>query len=207
MAARRCFWSPSPGFYCFWVGGTRLNLVHALSRAHGCCPCCSASGFQSKAQSIWKGSAILWLEKLLCFWWWNSLFSIWTFSYSVSFIHKVPFCQKEMDTAGEMGRGRERERERHTERERERKTVGKKTRKEAGIDDIDHALSWNEWMLVYFFIWWTDWLIHMSWRRRRPWTSEALRGEEHVRVLMSLLQNCTLQHSYTQKTKRRIHWE
>lgn len=46
-----------------------------------------------------------------------------------------------MDTAGEMGRGRERERERHTERERERKTVGKKTRKEAGIDDIDHALS------------------------------------------------------------------
>ncbi len=112
---------------------------------------------QSKAQSIWKGSAILWLEKLLCFWWGNSLFSIWTFSYSVSFIHKVPFCQKEMDTAGEMGR--ERERERITERERE--TVGKKTRREAGIDDIDHALSWNEWTVGYFYLMdrLTDWRV------------------------------------------------
>lgn len=145
MAARRCFWSPSPGFYCFWVGGTRLNLVHALSRAHGCCPCCSASGFQSKAQSIWKGSAILWLEKLLCFWWWNSLFSIWTFSYSVSFIHKVPFCQKEMDTAGEMGRGRERERGWDILRERE-KNCGEENKKG----------SWDWWYWSCTVLKWMD---------------------------------------------------
>lgn len=60
----------------------------------------------AQAQSIWKGRAILWLEKLLCFWWWNSLFSIWTFSNSVSFIHKVPFCQEEMDTAAATERER-----------------------------------------------------------------------------------------------------
>lgn len=157
MAARRCFWSPSPSFHCFWVGGTRLTLVHALSRAHGCCPCCSASGCQSKAQSIWKGSAILWLEKLLCFWWWNSLFSIWTFSYSVSFIHKVPFCQKEMDTAGEMGRGSERERGRDKLREREKLWGRKQERKLGLMILIMHCLEMNGWWFIFLYDGQIDW--------------------------------------------------
>lgn len=174
---------------------------NALSCTQGCCLCCSASGCLSKAQSIWKGSAILWLEKLLCFWWWNSLFSIWTFSYSVSFIHKVPFCQKEMDTAGEMGRG-ERERERRTERERE-KPWGRKQEGKLGLMIlIMHRLEMNgRW--VIFFIWWTDWLIHMPWRRGRPWTSEVLHGEEHD-VTASELHTLTVVHS---KDEGRMHWQ
>lgn len=126
---KRRFWSPSPSFHCFGVGGTRLTLLHKITLSHAHMDAaCVALHLVAKAKHNQYGRGALFYDWRSCCVFGGEIHYLVSEPSAIQYhlFIKSLFARRKWIQLERWGEGRERGREELRERERNHGEENKK---------------------------------------------------------------------------------